>query len=143
MNYDELLKSRRIRKHQASREEIDQALELARRDLKTARMLLNQDWDWCFAVAHDAVLQASRSYMFTKGFRPASNESHKNTFAFMRATMGNDYDDLITYFDRMRTKRNQTVYDLAGTITETEATSLLEKAESFIEVIAVEVSGAQ
>ena len=143
MNYDELLNSRRIHKHKASREEVSQALDLARRDLKTARMLMNQDWDWSFAVAYNAVLQASRAYMFAKGFRPSSNESHKNTFAFMRLAMSEEYSDLITYFDRMRSKRNQTIYDMAGAITETEATNILEKAESFVEVITEKVSKAE
>ena len=143
MKYDELLNSRRIRKHKASREEVSQALDLARRDLKTARMLMNQDWDWSFAVAYNAVLQASRAFMFAKGFRPSSNESHKNTFAFMRLAMSEEHKDLITYFDRMRSKRNQTIYDMAGAITETEATNILEKAENFVEVISEEVGKAE
>ncbi len=143
MDYDELLKARRIRRHKASREEIRQALDLARRDLQTARMLLNQDWDWSFAVAYNAVLQACRAYMFAKGFRPESHESHKNTFAFMQVAIGSEYADLITYFDRMRAKRNQTIYDMAGAITETEAKNILEKAESFVEVVTEEIDKAK
>jgi len=90
MKYDDLLRSRRIHREELSREQIYQALDRAERDLKTARILMGQDWDWGFAVAYDAVLQASRAYMFAQGFRPASNESHKNTFAFMRLAMGKE-----------------------------------------------------
>jgi len=70
--------------------------------------------------------------MFAQGYRPASAEGHKNTFAFMRIALGKEHEELITYFDRMRVKRNQATYDVAGLITETEAQNLLEKARDFV-----------
>jgi len=135
MKYDELLESGRIRKQKVSKAEIRQALERAERDLKTARMIMAVDWDWGFAVTYNAVLQASRAYMFAEGYRPASAEGHKNTFAFMRLAMGKDYEELITYFDRMRNKRNQAIYDVAGLITETEVRGLFSKATEFVKLI--------
>ena len=139
MEYDELLKSARIRKEKVSPAEIEHALDRAERDLKTARTLIEQDRDWGFAVAYDAVLQASRAYMFSQGFRPSSSESHKNTFAFMRLAMGESYEELMTYFDRMRNKRHQAIYETAGLITETEAHNILEKAEGFVAMIREEL----
>ena len=139
MKYDELLSSRRIRREKVSRVEVEHALDLAERDLKTARTLIERDRDWGFAVAYDAVLQASRAYMFAQGFRPASNESHKNTFAFMRLAMGKDYEELMAYFDRMRNKRHQAIYEIAGLITETEARNIMEKAEGFVAMICEEL----
>jgi uncharacterized protein (UPF0332 family) len=139
MKYDELLSSRRIRREKVSRVEVEHALDLAERDLKTARTLIERDRDWGFAVAYDAVLQASRAYMFAQGFRPASNESHKNTFAFMRLAMGKEYEELMTYFDRMRNKRHQAIYEIAGLITETEARNIMEKAEGFVAMICEEL----
>ena len=139
MKYDELLNSRRIHREQVSQVEIERALNRAERDLKTARMIMGQDRDWGFAVAYDAVLQASRAFMFAQGFRPASNESHKNTFAFMRLAMGKDYEELMTYFDRMRNKRNQAIYEIPGLITETEARNILKKADGFVALIREEL----
>ena len=135
MKYDELLNSRRIRKEKVSRVEIEHALDRAERDLKTAQTLIDRDCDWSFAVAYDAVLQASRAYMFAQGFRPASSESHKNTFAFMRLAMSKDNEELMAYFDRMRNKRNQAIYEIAGLITETEAHNIFEKAKGFVAMI--------
>lgn len=139
MEYDELLNSRRIRKEKVSRVEVENALERAERDLQTARELIERDRDWSFAVAYDAVLQVSRAYMFAQGFRPASSESHKNTFAFMRLAMGKDYEEMMSYFDRMRNKRNQAIYEIAGLITETEAHNILKKAEGFVAIIREEL----
>ena len=135
MNYDELLKSGRIRREVISNEEIRHALDRADRDLKTARKVMASDWDWGFSIAYDAVLQASRAYMFAQGFRPASAEGHKNTFVFMRLAMGKEHEDLIGYFDRMRNKRNQAIYDVAGLITETEARNLFSRAEAFVKLV--------
>jgi len=133
--YDELLRTRRIREEKISRAEIDRALKRAARDLKTARKIMAEDPDWGFAVAYNAVLQASRAYMFSQGYRPQSAQGHKNTFAFMAIALGKENEDLITYFDRMRKKRNQAIYDISGLITETEAKSLFRKAEGFVSLI--------
>jgi uncharacterized protein (UPF0332 family) len=92
-------------------------------------------------VAYNAILQASRAYMFAHGYRPASAEGHKNTFAFMRVAMGKDYEDLMLYFDRIRNKRNQAIYAAAGLITETEARNLLAKAAEFVKLIRSKLIG--
>jgi len=142
MKYDELLRSRRIRKERISKREVQQALKRAERDLKAARKVMAEDWDWGFAIAYNAVLQASRAYMFARGYRPASAESHKNTFAFMRVAMGKKYETLIRYFDRMRVKRHRAIYDVAGLITETEAKSLFAKAGEFVRLVRKKLRGA-
>jgi uncharacterized protein (UPF0332 family) len=133
--YDDLLESGRIRKEKVSRAEINRVLKRANRDLKTAKKVMAEDWDWGFAITYNAILQASRAFMFSQGYRPASAQGHKNTFAFMAAAMGREYEQLITYFDRMRKKRNQVIYDVAGLITETEARNLFKKATEFIDLI--------
>lgn len=133
--YEGLLRAGRIREEKVSQTEIDRALKRAARDLKTAKKIMADDPDWGFAVAYNAVLQASRAYMFSQGYRPASAQGHKNTFAFMVIAMGEDYKDLITYFDRMRKKRKQAVYDISGLITETEAKNLFKKAKDFVALI--------
>lgn len=141
MKFDELVRAGRIRKEKVSSAEVRQALERAERDLKTARKIMAADWDWGFAVAYNAILQASRAYMFAHGYRPASAEGHKNTFAFMRVAMGKDYEDLMLYFDRIRNKRNQAIYAAAGLITETEARNLLAKAAEFVKLIRSKLIG--
>jgi uncharacterized protein (UPF0332 family) len=133
--YEDLLRNGRIRKVVVSETEIQRVLERAAKDLKTAQKIMAEDWDWGFAVTYNAVLQASRAYMFSQGYRPAAAQGHKNTFAFMTLAMGEEYRDLITYFDRMRNKRNQAIYDVAGLITETEARQLFHRATEFAALI--------
>jgi len=132
---DDLLRKRRIRRHRPSPEEIARLLELADRDIRLARLTMAEDWDWAFSIAYNAVLQAARAYMYSQGFRPAAEQGHKNTFAFMRAALGKKLASTIGYFDRMRKKRNQAIYDVAGLITEEEARSILKNAVSFVDIV--------
>jgi len=51
----------------------------------------------------------------------------------MKIIMGNDYKELVDYFDSCRSKRNITDYDYAGTISNSEVEELISEAESFLE----------
>ena len=141
MQIDDLLRKRKIHPHRASQEEIERLLQLADRDIRMARLTMAEDWDWGFAIAYNAVLQSARAYMYSRGYRPAAEQGHKNTFAFMRAALGKDLASTIGYFDRMRKKRNQAIYDVAGLITEKEARSILENAIGFVEIVKAQLGG--
>ena len=110
-------------------------MELALRDLRVARKMLAEERDWAFVAGYNAVLQAARAYMFSEGFRPTTAEAHKNTLAFMEVALSGKHGRLITYFDRMRKKRHQAVYDQAGLISEKEAADLLARAEEFVALV--------
>ncbi|MFI5167131.1 MAG: HEPN domain-containing protein [Thermoanaerobaculales bacterium] len=140
MAFEELLRQRRIHTHRATDEEVTRLLALADRDIKMARKTMPEDWDWAFSIAYNAVPQAARAFMYSQGFRPASEQGHKNTFAFMREALGEEFASLVGYFDRMRTKRNQAIYDVAGLITETEAKAIFKKAVEFVELIRARVA---
>jgi uncharacterized protein (UPF0332 family) len=135
MPFEELLRQRRIHRHRATTDEVARLLALADRDIRMARRTMAEDWDWAFSIAYNAVLQAARAFMYSQGFRPATDQGHKNTFAFMREALGDEFASLVGYFDRMRTKRNQAIYDVAGLITESEARAIFEKAVEFVDLI--------
>jgi len=135
MDIQQLLEERRIYKGPIAKATIVAALDRAQRDLNTAREVIKIDTDWAFSIAYNAVLQASRAFMFSQGYRPASNEGHKNTFAFMLIVVDESHATLITYFDRMRIKRHQATYDAVGIVTQTETQDLLSKAKEYVEWI--------
>jgi uncharacterized protein (UPF0332 family) len=142
MRFDALLRQRKIFPHRATPDEIARLLTLAKRDIRTARRVMAEDWDWAFSIAYNAVLQAARAFMYAQGFRPATEQGHKNTFAFMRVALGDESASLVGYFDRMRTKRNQAIYDVAGSITEAEARAIFGKAVKFVEIVRARVGVA-
>ncbi len=47
---------------------VENSLSLAKRDLKTAKNVFeDKDYDWCLSIAYNAMLQAGRALMFSKG----------------------------------------------------------------------------
>lgn len=135
MKYDSLIKENKIKPQEADRHEIEQLFSLAERDLKTAKFIMSQDWDWAFAIAYNSVLQACRAFMLSEGFRSRFEESHKITFEFMRIALGKEQKDLIDYFDRGRIKRHKIIYQIIGNVTETEVRQILDNARIFIETL--------
>jgi hypothetical protein len=55
--FEELRRQRRILVHRATRGEIARLLALADRDIRMARRVMADDWDWAFSIAYNAVLQ--------------------------------------------------------------------------------------
>ena len=143
MAFEELLRQRKIHAHRATPAEIAKLMALADRDIRMARRTMAEDWDWAFSIAYNAVLQSARAFMYSQGYRPATEQGHKNTFAFVREALGDEFASLVGYFDRMRTKRNQAIYDVAGLITEAEAKAIFERAVEFVELIKARTGGAK
>lgn len=135
MSFKDLVSQGKIKLIKSSKEEIKEILSLADRDLKMAEFTITQDWDWAFSISYNAALQASRAYMYSKGYRTSGQQAHKNTFEFMKRALGKEYDDLVGFFDRMRPKRNRAIYDTVGLITETEVNELLKKSKEFVAII--------
>jgi uncharacterized protein (UPF0332 family) len=111
---------------------IEDARALALRDVATARTLLDTNQDWAYNIAYNAVLQAGRALMFSKGYRPDGANQHISVVKFAELFL--DKKDSII-FDRMRRKRNSSVYDSAGSITESEAIFATKQAEDLVKKI--------
>lgn len=111
---------------------VEGALVIAHRDLGVARDLLASSSDWAFTVAYNAVLQAGRALMFAKGYRPEGSNQHVSVVRF-----GGEFlsPDQIQWFERMRRKRHQSVYDSAGSVSEREAEHAVKKAEEIVQAI--------
>jgi uncharacterized protein (UPF0332 family) len=139
MLIEELIKNGHIHIFHATPEEIARSMEIARRDIALAGSIVTESLDWSYSIAYNAVLQASRAYMFFRGYRPATNEAHKNTFEFMMAANDEQMKDIVLYFDRVRKKRHQMVYNEVGLATEVEVKFLIEKAKEFIDHIEIAI----
>jgi uncharacterized protein (UPF0332 family) len=129
---DDLEREGLIRKLPYDRKKVDDAMIHARRDLATARTIFPSDRDWAFTIAYNAILQAGRALMFSKGYRPEGANQHISVVKFAELFL--DKSDAII-FDRMRRKRHSSVYDQAGSISETEAESAIRHAEDLIRKI--------
>jgi uncharacterized protein (UPF0332 family) len=71
--------------------------------------------------------------MFAKGYRPKSQEHHLAVVSFIEAVYAAKFSgDLISAFGKARVRRNESLYDKAGSISQTQAQNLVEKAEFFV-----------
>jgi len=118
-----------IKKLKSSPRQIEDSIKLAERDLEVAKTVLDNNYDWTFNIAYNSILQSIRALIYKKGYRISSRNSHLATISFAEIFL--DEADVL-YFDRMRRKRHQAVYDTAGTISKTEAQNAISRAEIII-----------
>jgi uncharacterized protein (UPF0332 family) len=111
---------------------VKDALAIAHRDLGVAKNLLSSSSDWAFTVAYNAILQGGRAIMFSKGYRPAGSNQHISVVRFCEEFLSRDDAQ---WFERMRRKRHQTVYDSAGSVSKREAENAVKKAEEILHTI--------
>lgn len=132
MTFRPLERAGLIEPYRVPRTEIEDLLEVARRDVKTARELVDIDLDWALIVAYNAALQAGLALMYTKGYRPKGPDKHKTVIHFLRAILDPAFGPKLNRLDRIRKKRHRAVYHLAGAVSEREARGTLEFAEELV-----------
>lgn len=126
-----------IKKLPPDPQRVKNSLDLAHRDVDTAtRMLKNEDNDWAFNIAYNSMLQSVRALMFHMGYRPSSKNSHIAVVRFTEIVLMDDYSVLL---DRIRRKRHRSVYDIAGTISNSEAQFVVEMALKLIQRVESEL----
>lgn len=131
-HYSKLLEKGQIEKGTFSREQVEDCLRIARRDLTASAEMLGSVHEWAYAIAYNAMLQAGRAFMFHEGYRAKGEGHHLIVIQFLREGLGPEWKDVLDIMDRMRRKRNRSMYDAAGTISVKEATEAVETARDFV-----------
>jgi uncharacterized protein (UPF0332 family) len=138
LNYEKFLRNKLIKKQNPDFKQIEHQLKRAQKDLRTAESNLSIDLTWAFAIAYHAMMRASKALMFSKGFLPTANRSHKTIIEFAKLSLSSEYESLISRFNRMRRQRHDFIYDSKNNITLHEAKSSIETAKRLIgEIIAI------
>lgn len=135
MNFEELENKGLIRKIEFKEEAVSELIELAERDLKTAKKVLKQDLDWAFNIAYNSMLQSSRALMFFHGFRAVGKDQHLTVENFVSIALGKKFREKINAFDRIRRKRHIATYDRAGIVSNYEANYSILTAKEFLDEI--------
>jgi hypothetical protein len=140
MSFEELLRSRAIEPVKVTPREIAELLALSKRDVRTASAMLSTDLDWAFAIAYNGILQVSIAYMNSLGYRPRGEGKHFNTFQFMAQALP-DEAPMIRRLQKLRKKRNMTIYEQAGLVSEKEATDVIDFASRYYATIESKLPG--
>jgi uncharacterized protein (UPF0332 family) len=131
-DYSGLLEEGRIKQGRFSRKQVEDCLQIAERDIKTAGTVIGASPEWAFNIAYNAMHQAGRAYMFASGYRAVGEAHHATVVHFLEIGLGPEYEDILALMDRMRRKRNRATYDMVGTISRKEAKEALESARDFV-----------
>jgi len=135
MDCKSFLKDNLVKEIKPDFKQIEYQLKRAVKDLKTANSVMTTDLTWAFAIAYHATIRASKALMYSKGYLPTANKSHKTIVEFTKMILGEEYDSLMAHFNRMRRRRHEFIYDSKNHITLHEAKESIDTAKKLIEQI--------
>lgn len=131
--YHDLVEKGLLREEKIDFVQIRKVLNKAQNDLKSARILLGKNQNEnAFELAYEAMLSAGRAMVFSYGFRPRAQGSHKTVIEFSRRILKNSPEIIVKKFDRMRRKRHYLIYGIGLEISKTEAENAVKNASNFI-----------
>lgn len=127
MSLESWAKNGWLRPHQTNRQQIADLLAIVERDLADARNT-SVSADWQFGIAYNAALKLCTILLYASGYRPEKNLAHYRTLQALPLILGTDRDDDADYLDACRAKRNTAEYDVAGSVSQSEADELRDFA---------------
>ena len=131
MSWKNLLSKRLVQAHKSSREEIQNLRALIKRDIEDAK-ISEVSIDRRFATAYGAAVNLARMAVFCAGYRVLAVAGHHRTsFEAAVGALGPKSEEVCTYFDTCRRKRNKIDYDFAEVASESEVEDLLDQVLSF------------
>jgi len=131
---------RKLRAQPADFDQIGRFVAAAAKKLAAAKKTLAIDEEACYQLAYEAMLKASLGFMLSFGVRPRGLPGHHVTIIeFGREKLGREFEGLMAMFSRMRRKRHQAIYDVAGFISSREAEQALETAKEYLAIIRGEI----
>ncbi len=128
MSLQDWLKSRWLIKHQTSRQEIEDLLRVADRDLAQCRTP-NLSPDWQLNIAYNAALQAATAALAAAGYRAAREAHHYRVIQSLAYSIKAD-PVLIAQLDKFRKKRNISDYERTDVVSEQEAKEMFVLAKN-------------
>jgi len=134
-DYSNLIDAGKIAPGRFSEKQVKDRLDLAERDLSIAKDVLASSPEWSFNIAYNAMHQSGRALMLHEGYRTVGEGHHVTVIRFLEIFLGNGYEKPLQLMDRMRRQRNRATYDMAGTISKTQADEALETAKEFVSLI--------
>jgi len=136
-NLGELLRNRMIEAVTSSRKDVEDTFKVAERDIGVSKdMLAKGHNDWALNIAYNAMLQAGRALMLSRGFRSIGDAKHLAVVEFVKGEYSSQVPAQSLYvFDKTRKKRHRAVYEQVGTVSSSEAQTVITNAEEFVKAV--------
>ena len=124
-----------IKKCPVDQKAIENLLERAEIDLKTATRNLDDDPECTHTYAYRAMLRSGQALMLSSGYRPDIKNKHKTVVQFASLALGGEHEILVNDFDLIRRKRHAFFYEPEIPCSRMEAEHALKTAESFLKAV--------
>ncbi len=111
-----------LRPHQTNQRQIADLLAIVARDLADSSRDLSADWQ--FGIAYNAALKLCTILLYATGYRPEKTLAHYRTLQALPLILGPERTNDSDYLAACRAKRNTAEYDVAGTVSQSEADEL-------------------
>ena len=135
IDWGEYLKKGLVKEQRPNFDQIEQQIIRAEKDLKTFGLVLSPDPEWACTIAYQAMLRMGRALMFSYGYLSADGQQHRTVVEITGKLLGEKFDLLVQYFDRMRRNRNVFFYDSLDTNNEAQANKAYETASELLAVV--------
>jgi hypothetical protein len=129
VTWTELVNDKRVALLPTSKGEMDNLRSIVTRNLANVTVA-GLAADIRFILAYDVARTLSLMVVRAEGYRPRSVGGHYNTFLALEAA-DPIFSTLSAYFNDCRMIRNESEYDVAGGISDTDADQLLQAVRRF------------
>lgn len=115
-------------------------LKRARKDLASARFIHSADMEAGYTLLYDCMLHAALAFMAVSGVRPELMGKHKTVIRYMGYALGSAYQTQVEFYDRMRRKRHQFLYEPGFyECTEKETAEAEKVASEFLQLVSKKI----
>src|SRR4030043_1362362 len=112
-------------------------LDKSRRNIQSAKLLMDDDHENSYQLAYEAMLLAGRALVFSFGFRPRALGSHKIVVDFSKKVLGKGIATIVFKFNKMRKIRHYLIYGSGLSISEVDTKNAISSATKFLKEVKI------
>lgn len=129
-------KDPRFKKQEYNPGQVQGHLEGAKKKLKAAHKISDDDAEAAYQLAYEAMLKASLALILRNGLRPRSQPGHHIAIIEMAGKLLDDnLSATLKVFDEMRRNRNAFLYEADSIVSSSEVKDALELAGHYLQEI--------
>ena len=103
--------AKRIKPVPADFKKVEYLIQRAKKDLSAAAVLKQTDLEAAYQLLYDGMLHTALAYMVSDGAQPDIRGKHKTVIDYVAYALGKTYESKMQFYDRMRRKRHQFLYE--------------------------------
>jgi uncharacterized protein (UPF0332 family) len=135
-DFSDLIKQGSLKEEKKiGKDQIMKLLNRAKKDLQTAKTLLDDDEAVSMTMVYDAMFHSANALIRLYNLRPGKVRQHIGLIEATGRILGKEVKDYIFRFDKLRIKRNQFEYQAIFDFSRIQIENNLIEAEKFVDII--------